>query len=143
LLLWGYLAASLAAALAFASPRFARVGYWILFALHMFDAAVECEAVVALENRDGGWQAPVPLQAPHVFGRIRCDPLVFWNIARHICRSNQAIPDFVDIGVLVRTRRRGQTDWHPVMTFDRFCHANPEYRLLGHNDWIQIDPQAQ
>jgi hypothetical protein len=32
-LLWDYLAASLAAVVAFASPRFARLGYWILFAL--------------------------------------------------------------------------------------------------------------
>jgi len=32
-LLWGYLAVSVAAALAFAHPRFARIGYWILVAL--------------------------------------------------------------------------------------------------------------
>jgi len=110
------------------------------FALHMFDSALECEAVAAYEKRDGGWQDPIALQAPHVFGRIHCDPIVFWNIARHICRSHRTDPNFVDIGVLVRTRRRGETGWHRIMNFEHFCASDPAYRIFGHNDWIRFDP---
>jgi hypothetical protein len=109
------------------------------FALHMFDSALECDAVAAFEKRDGGWQDPISLQAPYVSGRIHCDPIVFWNIARHICRSHETDPEFVDIGVLLRTRRRGENRWRRVMNFEHFCETDPEYRIFAHNDWIRFD----
>jgi hypothetical protein len=112
------------------------------FALHMFDAALECEAV-ALNYADGDWQITAVLDAPHVPGRIHCDPLVFWNVARHICRSNRDNSDFVDFAVLARTRRTGQTQWQRVMAIDAFCQTDPEYRVLGHNDWILIDSEPE
>ena len=112
------------------------------FALHMFDAPLECQAF-ALELTDAGPQALVTLEAPHVPKRIECDPIVYWSIARQICRSNRTNRDFVDIGVLLRTRRMGQSDWQRVMALQHFCQTNPEYRVLGHNDWILIDPGSQ
>jgi hypothetical protein len=112
------------------------------FALHMFDAPIECQAV-ALKTTKDGQQALAPLQAHNLSERVHCDPIVFWSMARHICRSNRANPDFVDIGVLVRTRRVGKTDWQRVIEIDHFCETNPEYRALGHNDWILIDSEPQ
>ncbi len=112
------------------------------FALHMFDAPLECHAV-ALEKTTSGRQTIIPLQVSNLGERVHCDPLVFWSVARHICRSNSADPDFVDIDVLVRTRRTGQTDWIRVIDIERFCETDPAYRVLGHNDWILIDPELQ
>jgi len=110
------------------------------FALHMFDAPLECHAV-AIEVSDDGQQNIIALQAPYIYSRIQCDPIVFWNFARHLCRSNRTHPDFEDIGVLVQTRRVGHADWQRVMAFEHFCETNPTYRVFGHNDWIQIDPK--
>jgi hypothetical protein len=112
------------------------------FALHMFDAPLECHAV-ALEETTSGRQTVIPLQVSNLGERVHCDPLVFWSVARHICRSNSADPDFVDIDVLVRTRRTGQTNWTRVIDIKRFCETDPEYRVLGHNDWILINSKLQ
>jgi hypothetical protein len=29
------------------------------------------------------------------------------------------------------------------MEIDHFCQTDPEYRALGHNDWILIDSEPQ
>ncbi len=92
------------------------------FALHMFDAPIECQAVVLKTTKDGQ-QALAPLQARNLSERVHCDPIVFWSMARHICRSNRANPDFVDIGVLVRTRRvgrpTGNASWRSITSARR------------------------
>lgn len=112
------------------------------FALHMFDAPLECQAVALVDN-PGGKPGRLPLRAPYLAGRIHCDPIVFWSIARHICRENAENPKFTDMSVLLRTRRRGQTDWQGVMAIENFCRRNLPYRVLGHNDWIRIKQEKE
>jgi hypothetical protein len=47
------------------------------FALHMFDAPIECQAVV-LKTSKGGQQAR------NLSERVHCDPIVFWSMAPHL-----------------------------------------------------------
>ena len=108
----------------------------------MFDAPLECQAVALVDN-PGGKPGRLPLRAPYLAGRIHCDPIVFWSISRHICRENAENPKFTDMGVLLRTRRRGQTDWQGVMAIENFCRRNLPYRVLGHNDWIRIKQEKE
>ena len=105
------------------------------FALHMFDAPLDCQGM-AIPRRSDGRRRRVPLRAPHMPGRIHCDPIVFWSIGRHICRVNANSPGFEDVDILVRTRRRGETQWQSLMNIENFCSTDPAYRVLGHNDWI-------
>lgn len=108
------------------------------FSLHMFDAPLECQAIAVLPS-DNDKIRSIPLRADHIPGRIHCDPIVYWSIARHICRENVHNPEFENIGVHLRTRRRGHEQWHRVLEIPGFCAANPSYTVLGHNEWIQVE----
>jgi len=64
---------------------------------------------------------------------------VFWNLARHICRTNREEPGFPTMDVRMRARRIGDGDWHRMMRIPDFCTNTPGYTIFGHNDWIATD----
>jgi hypothetical protein len=108
-----------------------------LFALHMFDAPVECRATATLRHADGRVQR-VPL-FPHVAARIRCDPIVYLSVAHALCRRFHGRAGFVDLDLDLRSRRAGSAPFRPVVAMEGFCRARPTYDLWRHNRWIRTD----
>jgi len=107
-----------------------------LFALNMFDAPVQCQATVTV-HAEGVSASPRRLGAPFLQPRIQCDPIVYFELARGLCRSNELNPRFGDIDIRLTSRKQGQADYRTVVAIDSFCAAHPSYDLLRHNAWIQ------
>jgi len=105
-----------------------------LFALHMFDAPIECRGTATL-HRAGGRTEQVELSTV-VPARIRCDPIVYWNLANGLCRRNAGSPDFQDLDLDLRSKRPTDDALRPVVTVDAFCRTRPSYDLWRHNAWI-------
>jgi len=108
-----------------------------LFAVHMFDARIECEVryVVTLANGQRltmGGPEDLPV-------RIACDPIVHWNVARNYCRRFGHDPAFGRLDVYVSSRHSDETSFRPVVAVQDFCAQDPGYRTWWHNDWIRID----
>ena len=109
-----------------------------MFAVHMFDAKIECEADYVLTESNGNVRHLEPkLSYPP---RTRCDPLLHWNYARHLCREAAKVNWKVRLDLHLSSRHSDETELRPVLAIDDFCALDPTYHTLWHNDWILLSP---
>jgi hypothetical protein len=110
-----------------------------MFALHMFDALVECDAALTYHLPDGD-RVQVRGETTKLPHRSRCDPFVYYAIARNECArlAGEAAPSAapVDFDVSLRSRRNSAASYTQVLAIRNFCAAAPHYALWHHNDWI-------
>lgn len=105
-----------------------------LFALHMFDARVECQAGAVLHSATGSERrVPIEHRLPP---RIQCDPIVYLGDARALCRKLAGKAGVTSIDLWLRSRRTSDTEQTQVLDLRDVCSTRPEYRWLGHNAWI-------
>jgi hypothetical protein len=103
-----------------------------MFALHMFDAPVECQATA---QSHGPARSVVTLHSPRTPERVRCDPLLVFQIARRLC--DQPSLRKHDFDLSLKSWRAGERKKHTIIAVPQFCAAGIQYRLWRHNDWIQ------
>jgi hypothetical protein len=112
-----------------------------IFAVHMVDALVECDVDYAVSYSDGRTRHLVPnvVYAP----RIRCDPLLHWNLARNLCRALPATdPAFERLDLSLASRRASEQELRALVGLEDFCGSTPGYRTVWHNDWIRLDGEV-
>ena len=107
-----------------------------LFALHMFDALVVCESHVTLHDSRGGSRR-IKVETGRGSARVRCDPIVHFNIARALCRQAAANGRWTDVDLSLRSRRTTEPELRSVVEIERFCRTNPSYDLWRPNPWIR------
>lgn len=106
-----------------------------LWALHMFDAPLECQAWLTPHAADGRAGAPTPLRVAFLSNRVLCDPLVYASASREICARNAGRVGVLDLHL--QTRRAGEAEYHAVVDVADVCAQPLNYSLLRHNPWIQ------
>lgn len=118
-----------------------------VFALHMFDALVECEATIRYHLQDGGVRVVSLDSTKRLPHRSRCDPLVYFNTAKNTCRHiaadgetarSRTLAGVVDLDLTLRSKRNSAADYRPVIDISRFCASNPTYDMWRHNGWILL-----
>jgi hypothetical protein len=109
-----------------------------LYALHMFDARPVCEGYAELRPADG---PPVKVDLKlRLDTRIACDPVVFYNRARNLCRKPETAPvAFRDLDLYLSARRATETAMRPLIALEGFCARNVRYHPFRHNGWILTD----
>jgi hypothetical protein len=107
-----------------------------LFALHMFDARVLCESYVTLHDAQGGTRR-IRMETARGSTRVRCDPIVHFNIARALCRQGASHGQWTEVDLSLRSRRTTDPDLRPVVEIEGFCRANPTYDVWRPNSWIK------
>ncbi|HXT71035.1 MAG TPA: hypothetical protein VN700_14835 [Vicinamibacterales bacterium] len=107
-----------------------------ILALNMFDAPLECRSAIRhhVDGADQPWQPIKPLFAN---ARIRCDPLVFLELARAQCRKLAGLATR-DIDLRLETRRYGTRTYDVVVDLQNVCKAAPAYSMWSHNPWILV-----
>ncbi len=113
-----------------------------MFALHMFDALVECDATLTY-HLPGGDRVQIRDETKRLPHRSRCDPLVYYAIARNECARLDAGGPMssgpaVDFDVSLRSKRNSASHYTQVLDVRNFCAAPPHYALWRHNDWIAV-----
>jgi hypothetical protein len=106
-----------------------------LFALHMFDAPLECHATMTFRQATGD-KDRVSLRAQFLTARLMCDPIVYFNLARDYCNQEMNDKKHADFDLQLEARRLGRTTFHTVVSIRSFCAANPSYSMWHHNRWI-------
>jgi hypothetical protein len=107
-----------------------------LYALHMFDARIACEAYASVRGRDGTVRR-VDLQLTYM-PRINCDPIVIFNRARNLCLGRSRLAsDVVDLDLHLAARRTTDPILHDVIDVAGFCPRALQYDPFRHNDWIR------
>ena len=106
-----------------------------LYALHMFDARATCAGWADLHNADGTTtrrDLKLPLDT-----RIACDPIVFFNRARNLCRQRDAGRlAFHDLDLFLTARRSSDGEMKRVIDTKGFCAKGERYDPFRHNAWI-------
>lgn len=105
-----------------------------VFAVHMFDARVECRAAALIKTADGRARR-VDLYRPLPV-RIRCDPLIYWSRANALCRQLERSGVPGDIDVSLHSRRTTDLEMTDVIDVRRWCASAPKYSIWFHNAWI-------
>jgi len=107
-----------------------------LYALHMFDARVECEAIGTLHLADGSVEG-IDLHVGST--RNGCDPIRIRAHARILCqRRDSGTVAFESLDVDLRSRRATDRELTPVMHIQDFCANLPRYSPFLHNEWILV-----
>lgn len=115
----------------------ALTGQGRMFALHMFDALVECRSVRVFHSTDGTPET-VTVRPRFVYRRIACDPLVHYELARDYCRNSVTNADDLDFTLQLESRRHNG-EYQRVLDIPTFCASNTQYKWLGPNSWILTD----
>jgi len=106
-----------------------------LYALHMFDARATCVGWADLRYADGTTtrrDLKLPLDT-----RIACDPIVFFNRARNLCRQRDAGHiAFEDLDLFLSARRASDGEMKRVIATRGFCAKGQRYDPFRHNAWI-------
>ena len=106
-----------------------------LYALHMFDARATCAAWAELHNADGTTtrrDLKLPLDT-----RVACDPIVYFNRARNLCRQRDAgRAAFEDLDLFLSARRASDGEMKRVIATKGFCAKGERYDPFRHNAWI-------
>jgi hypothetical protein len=106
-----------------------------LYALHMFDAKVECEAYADVRAANGTVRRLNLRRGLLV--RIDCDPIVLYGRARNLCEHrSQLADDVAELDLRLRARRTTDPILHEVIDVPRFCARRLRYDPIRHNPWI-------
>jgi hypothetical protein len=107
-----------------------------LYALHMFDALVECDAYASVRTQDGTVRR-VDLKLNYM-PRINCDPIVVFNRAKNLCAGRSPLASNVaDLDLHLSARRSGELSFHEVINIPEFCPRELRYSAFRHNEWIK------
>jgi hypothetical protein len=107
-----------------------------LYALHMFDAKVECEAYADVRAADGTVRRLNLRRGLLV--RIDCDPIVLHGRARNLCEHrSQLADDIAELDLHLRARRTTDPILHEVIDVPGFCAKRLRYDPIRHNAWIR------
>ena len=106
-----------------------------LYALHMFDARPICEGWAELHNADGTTtRRDLKLRLDT---RIACDPIVYFNRARNLCRQRDlGRIAFQDLDLHLSARRATDGQLRRVIATSGFCARRERYDPFRHNAWI-------
>ena len=116
-----------------------------MFALHMFDALIECDASFTYHLADGSEVVEHRNETTKMPHRSRCDPIIYYELARRACsrvggriavvRVANTAP-VLDLDVRLRARRASSPSFVDVIDIRDFCTNTPRYTFWRHNDWI-------
>ena len=112
----------------------AMTGEGRVFALHMFDALVVCDAKMTFHLADGSTREDPLAQTARLPHRSRCDPLIFFDLAKNACRRRA--PEVVDLDLSLRSRHSSEVEYQSIIDVKGFCAADPTYDMWRHNAWI-------
>jgi hypothetical protein len=113
----------------------ALTGQGRLYALHMFDARATCAGWADLHNTDGTTTRRDLKLALDT--RIACDPIVYFNRARNLCRQRDAgRVAFEDLDLFLSARRSSEGELKRVIATKGFCAKHERYDPFRHNAWI-------
>ena len=110
-----------------------------LWALNMFDAPLQCRATANIHT--GVVEEAIPLRAPFVNRRIACDPILYYELARHLCRDMGRTYAGTDFDLTLETRLYGKQEYETIVSLPSFCKLDVTYSVWTHNQWIAIPGQ--
>jgi hypothetical protein len=105
-----------------------------MFALHMFEARQECSVDVTFHRRDGRVTRASLLRRDYP-PRLVCDTVVYYGLARNLCRKLP--PGVSDFDLAMDAKRRTDAAFTRVIEAPSFCRSVHDFKLVGRNWWLR------
>jgi hypothetical protein len=102
-------------------------------ALHMFEARQDCQVEVVFHHRDGRTTRRSLLRKDYP-PRLVCDTVVYYGLARNLCRKLP--PGVSDFDLSMMAKRRTDSTFAPVIEAPGFCQGVRDFKVLGRNWWL-------
>lgn len=102
------------------------------FGLHMFDAKVQCRMSAYFNGQNNSGKIDLLVPAPI---RLKCDPVVAINHAKHLCRKG--VHSFT---LRLESKRQSDEDFKVIINIPDFCKEDISYSIFKHNSWILTEP---
>lgn len=77
------------------------------------------------------------LRTKNILPRISCDPIVFWNITRNLCRKLRASDPSIDIDWKMISRRSDEVLDHILVDEQQICSHPLVYDVFHANAWLR------
>lgn len=98
--------------------------------LNMFDSKTHCHTLLVAHTSQGTVHFKKPLKNLGV--RLRCDPIVYLNVANQLCRKNKESQDIDRLSLTMFTRRVTQDRYKKVIDIKNVCElSNPLWGELS------------
>ena len=111
----------------------ALVGKGRLYSINLFDSNPECFAQFFIRYKHE--MIEVKDSGKGLVKRLRCDPLIFWNKARTICKQNEGRREFDDLDFILSAKRFSDPEFQQISAVENFCKKAFSYSTLFENDW--------
>jgi hypothetical protein len=105
-----------------------------VFALHMFEARQECRVDVTFRHRDGR-ESRASLLRAHYPPRMACDTVIYYGIARSLCRRLPA--GVIDFDLVMDAKRRTDGAFKRIIEAPGFCSRVHDFKVFGRNWWLR------
>lgn len=106
-----------------------------LVALHMFDNKIQCDASLKIYFLNSDIKIET-LNIP-VAQRIKCDPIIYYHIAKDVCRRKLEL-QVNDIDLKLVSYKLSDFKKFEIIDQKKFCNQNPHYSIWGFNSWIDF-----
>lgn len=106
------------------------------FALSLLETRPMCEGLMIIRRGDDRVEIAVPVMKLPV--RIWCDPLVFYDFGRAVCRRGAKAGRAFDMDFEIMAKRSIADDWRPLMRAINFCSDARTYPLFGAVPWLSL-----
>ena len=103
--------------------------------LHMFEARQVCDVSAVIHDGDAPPQT-LDLKMAGLAPRMICDPIVYYDRARNLCRANEADANF-DVNLTMKSRRTTDTALRTIIDEPSFCGRRDRYSVLFNNSWMK------
>ena len=104
-----------------------------MFALHMFEARQHCQVEAVFHHRDGRTTRRSLVRQDYP-PRLVCDTVVYYGLARNLCRKLP--PGVSDFDLSMVAKRRTDSTFTPVIEAPSFCQGVKDFKVLGRNWWL-------
>lgn len=111
------------------NPRIHREGQ--ILSLFMFDEERQCKAQFEANKNE------FILNAQFMNPRLSCDPIIFYNLSKELCRSARRLQPNWDGTLQLDVRTISDPTFTRVIDYKGFCSNTPHYNLVFRNDWIR------
>ena len=105
-------------------------------ALNMFDANAQCHSSLLINFKNETIEELESRKSLRMGIRIGCEPYVYFDRAKKICKSHQDNPSFQGVSLSLNSRQMSDQRYTQLVNIKNICSKSISYNSFFLNDWI-------
>lgn len=106
------------------------------FALIMYDGRTDCQPHLSVWRRNQV-KEELPLTAPWLITRIKCDPIIYKQLAERVCQWSQKDDGVEQIDLHLPIKYENETEYRSIVSVNDICNKKLSYSNFFPNYWIR------